>query len=101
MQPYQINRINASLLIIIGMWGYLSSTSQTAILPVVFGGLLFAFTPWFRQGNKAIAHVVVLLTFIILLSFAMPLKGAAGRSDTGAVFRIAVMMVSCAVAMVF
>lgn len=103
MKPYQINIINAAILVVLGAWGYLGSASpsKTSLIPVAFGVLFFALTPWFRQDNKVVAHVVVLLTFVLLFALAMPLKAAAGRGNQEAVIRLSVMMISCTIAMFF
>lgn len=103
MKPYQINIINATILVVLGAWGYLGSASPspTSLIPVAFGVLFFALTPWFRKDNKVVAHVVVLLTFVLLFALAMPLKGSAARGNQEAVIRLSIMMISCTIAMFF
>ena len=102
MKPYQINLLNAVLLVILGSWAYLTSKtpSITALIPVLAGVILIAVTPGFKSGNRVIAHIAVVLTFLILLGLIKPLSGAIGRSDTPAVARVTVMIVSSIAAMV-
>ena len=96
MKPYVANLINAAVLITLGLWGYLGSEnpSPTALIPVAFGILFLLVTPLFKKDNKVVAHIVVLLTFVLILALAMPLKGAIGRGDTSAAIRVGVMLLS-------
>ncbi len=102
MKPYISSLINAILLIALGAWGYFSSPSPslTALLPVAFGTIIIVLNPGLKKENKAIAHVVVLLTFIILLGLFMPLKGALSREDAYAVARVSIMLAATLWAMV-
>ena len=54
-----------------------------------------------KKENKIIAHIAVLLTLVILFGLIKPLKGAIGRSDTLAIGRVLVMIISTVVAMIF
>jgi len=102
MKPYQINLLNAIMLIVLGGWAYLTSEtpSFTALIPVLAGIILIAITPGFKRGNRVLAHIAVVLTFLILLGLIKPLTGALGRSDNPAVARITVMIISSVTAMV-
>ncbi len=100
MKPYQANLINAILLILIGLWGYFSATSNTALIPVGFG-MIFAFsTPLFKKDNKVVAHIVVLLTFLLIFALIKPLLRALDNDNTMAVVRVCLMMASCVFAMI-
>ncbi|MEM8907036.1 MAG: hypothetical protein AAGD05_04245 [Bacteroidota bacterium] len=103
MKPYEFNLINAFVLIAMGLWGYFSSEdpSPTALIPVAFGALFAMLTPLFQKENKVVAHIIVLLTFLLILALLMPLKGAIGRGDTMATIRVGIMILSCSVAMFF
>lgn len=94
MKPYFANFINAILLISLSLWGfYLSeSPSATALIPAAFGVVLLALTPGMRKDNKTVAHIVVVLTLIIVIALVMPIRGAIERNDAGANARVAVMM---------
>ena len=95
--------INAILLILLAGWGYLSSEnpSATALIPVVFGVLLLLLNPGVKKHDKIQSHIAVVLTFLILFGLAKPLQGAIGRADTLAIARVAVMLASTVLAMVF
>jgi hypothetical protein len=100
--PANISLLNAIVLIALGAWGYFGSEtpSPTALIPVIFGVLLLFLNPGIRKHNKVVAHIAVVLTLLILLGLAMPLKGALGRSDTAAIARVAVMMATTVLALV-
>lgn len=102
MTPANVNLLNAVVLIALGLMGYFTSASPspTAFIPVVFGAILIACTPGVKKHNKAIAHVAVLLTLIILVALVMPLKGAIGRGDSAAILRVAAMIITSALAMI-
>ena len=100
MNAHTASLINGIILVAIGLWGYLESSSPTSLIPVGIGVLIIVLNKWVRDNNKVIAHIAVLVT---LLSFAniMPLSGAIedGRSD--AVLRIIIMLSSSIYAMIF
>ncbi|MEM6964501.1 MAG: hypothetical protein AAF573_07040 [Bacteroidota bacterium] len=95
--------INALALVGLGLWGYFSSDnpSVTAFIPVGIGVLLLLMNQGVRKENKAIAHVAVLLTLLILFGLVKPLMAAMGRSDNMAVFRVGTMIVTTVFAMIF
>ncbi|MFL2639333.1 MAG: hypothetical protein ACJ0OB_03805 [Flavobacteriaceae bacterium] len=101
MNSTKTNILNSICLIGIGLWGYLESSSGTAIIPVVFGWALLFCSPGLKKENKVIAHIAVLLTFICLIGLFMPLKGAIGREETLGVFRVSLMIFTSITAMVF
>lgn len=94
MKPYQANLLNAIVLIVMGLWGYFSAEkpSTTALIPVAFGAIFGLVTPLFKQENKVVAHIVVLLTFLLLIALFMPLDGAIKRGDQMAIFRVGFMI---------
>lgn len=96
MKPYVANLINAVVLIALGLWGYLGSEnpSTTALIPVAFGILFLLVTPLFKKDNKIVAHIVVLLTLVLIIALAMPFKGALGREDMSAALRVGIMMLT-------
>ncbi len=102
MKPYQANLINAAILIGLGLWGYFTgSGSPTALIAPAVGVVLLAMHPWMKKENKAIAHVVVLLTLLLLIALFMPLKSALGKEEVNslAVMRTGVMILSCLTAL--
>ena len=103
MKAHTASLINAVLLIVLPLWGYLSSDtpSKTALIPAGIGIILLAMNPGVKKENKVIAHIAVLLTLLILIALIKPLMGAVGRGDSLAILRLAVMIISTALAMVF
>lgn len=102
MKPFQINIINACVLIAMGLWGYFASAdpSPTALIPVGFGVIFALSTPPFKKGNRVVAHIVVVLTFLLIIALFMPLRGALGRQDTLGIIRVGIMLVVCIIAMI-
>ncbi len=102
MKPFQINIITAVILIIMGLWGYLSAAepSPTALIPVGFGVIFALATPAFRRGNKIVVHIVVLLTLLLIIALFMPLNAAIGREDTMAIVRVVIMLFASIIALV-
>lgn len=103
MQTWKISLVNGLILIILGLWGYFGSASPsfTALIPVIFGGLLVVLNPGLKNQNKAIAHIVVLLTLLVSIGLYMPLSGALARNDVAATIRVSVMLISSIIALVF
>ncbi len=103
MTVHLASLINAISLVGLGLWAYLGSEdpSPTALIPVVIGVILLALYPGVKNHNKVLSHVAVVLTLIILIGLAMPLKGAIGRDDSMGIGRVIVMMVTTLIAMVF
>ena len=101
MNAYKANLLNSLTLIIIGFWGYFESSSVTALIPVVFGFVLLAFSKGVKNQNKIIAHVAVLFTLIILLALVgMRLPKSIGSGGIGLV-RVLVMISTSALAMIY
>ena len=80
MKAHIVSLVHAIALIGLGGYGYLSSDtpSVTALIPVVFGGLLLAMNRGVKNENKVIAHIAVLLTLLIVIGLVKPLTGAMG-----------------------
>ena len=95
MPPFKANLVNGIVLIALGLWGYLSSDtpSTTALIPVAVGVLFLIFHPGMKKENKIIAHIVVLLTLLLLIALYKPLSGALERGDSMAQIRIGIMMI--------
>ncbi len=102
MKPFQINLINAIVLIVMGLWGYLGAEdpSPTALIPVGFGVIFALATPPFQKGNRVVAHIVVVLTFLLIIALFMPLRGAINREDTLAIVRVGLMVLTSIIALV-
>ena len=93
-------RSNGIVLVAVGLWGYMESSSPTSLIPVVIGAILIVLNKGVKNQNKVIAHIAVLVT---LLSFAnvMPLRGALADDRSEAVLRILIMLSSSVYAMIF
>jgi len=103
MKPYLASIINAIVLVLLGLWGYLGSQdpSLTALIPVAAGVVLLLLNSGLRRESRTVAHIAVVLTFLILLALIKPLAGAIERSDTAAMVRVLLMMASSILALVF
>jgi len=100
MKPYQVNLITGIVLILAGVWSYLNSTSPTALIPAAFGLIFVIVTPMFRKGNRVVAHIVVVLTLLLIIALFRPLMGAIGDSDTMGMVRVGIMMAVSVIAMI-
>jgi uncharacterized membrane protein (UPF0136 family) len=69
MKPYTASLLNAVALIAMGLWGYFDTKSNTAFISVAFGAALLLCNSGLRKENKTIAHVAVMLTFLVLLVY--------------------------------
>jgi len=101
MNSFKANILNSIILISVGLWGYLESSSGTAIIPVVFGLALLFCSPGLKKENKVIAHIAVLLTFVCLLGLFMPLNGAIERGENIGIARVSAMLMSSIIASIF
>ena len=101
MKAHTASLINALVLIGFGLWAYLGSEtpSKTALIPVVFGAVILSLYKGVQKENKIAAHIVVLLTLLILGGLVKPLTAAIGREDGMAIMRVAVMITSTIVAL--
>ncbi|MEO0442876.1 MAG: hypothetical protein AAFZ92_03925 [Pseudomonadota bacterium] len=102
MKAHTASMINAILLIVLPALGYFLSNSPsfTALIPATFGVVLLACYPGVKAENKIVAHIAVLLTLIVFIALFMPLKGAIGRGDAFAIFRVGLLMASTVLALV-
>lgn len=102
MKASSSSLLNAIVLISLGLWGYFESESKaiTALIPVIVGIILLVVNKGVKNENKALAHVAVLITLLILLGLVMPLLGALRRENTFAVIRVSLMIISSLWAMI-
>ncbi|MBK7408574.1 MAG: hypothetical protein IPJ40_11250 [Saprospirales bacterium] len=96
MKPYQVNIINALVLLVIGLWGYVHPEAQRsfALIPVAFGALFLGTTPLFRNGNRIVAYLVSGLTLLLALALAGFLVEALNYHDPCNIFRFGIMALS-------
>ena len=102
MKASSSSLLNAIILISMGLWGYFESESKaiTALIPVIIGIILLLVNKGVKNENKALAHVAVLLTFLILLGLIKPLTGAFERENAYAIIRVLLMIISSLWAMI-
>ena len=101
MKPHKISFVNAITLISFGLWGYIDvDYSPTALIPVVFGLIILILNPGLKRENKVIAHIVVLLTFLILGGLVKPLMSTLESSNTMGITRVTLMMLSTLMALI-
>ena len=95
--------MNAFVLMTVGLWGYMASEtpSLTALIPVFAGALLLTFVEKLRYGSKSFFRFSLILTALILIALIKPLIGALSRADSGAIYQIGFMMISCTITMGF
>ena len=103
MKAHTANLINALTLIAMSLWGYLSSDtpSVTALIPTAIGTVLLLLTNGVKNENKVVAHIAVLLTLVILIGLFKPFMGAMERADNAAMLRVALMILTTLMALVF
>jgi len=79
MTAQKMNLINALTLIVFGLWGYIDVSNYklaaivsfehwTALITVLFGIILLLCNKGIQNSNKAIAHVAVVLTLLVLIA---------------------------------
>ena len=77
MKAATANLLNAFVLIAAGLYGYFGvaaadgSHSYTALIPAAFGLLFLILHKGVASANKIIAHVVVVLTLVLLVMCIM------------------------------
>ena len=100
MNAHIASLVNGIVLVVIGLWGYMESSSPTSLIPVVIGVILLVLNKGVKNQNKVVAHIAVLVT---LLSFAniMPLLSALEDGRNEAAVRIIIMLSSSLYAMIY
>ena len=102
MNAHKAHLLNSLTFLIMGAWGYFTTQSPTALIPVLIGVVLLSLTNGVRNENKAIAHVVVVLTLLALIAIVMkPLMSALDSNDIMKKFRAISMVVTSILALVF
>ena len=82
----KFNLINSIALISMSIWGYVDTDSFTALIPAVFGVILFLLGTILTNEKlvKLSAHLVVLFTLLILLALVVQvLPGVVERGGVG------------------
>jgi hypothetical protein len=97
MQAHQANLINAIVLLVVGLWGYAANNfnSHTAIVPLGAGLLFLVLNTFLKDGNRHVAHLVVILTLVLAIALFWPLKRNMDQADTIGTLRVGIEIVSC------
>ena len=97
MKPFKANLVTAIILILMGGWAYLSSEtpSPTSLIPVAFGAVFLILHRWMQKENKTVAHIVVILTVLLLIALFKPLTSALDANDNIATIRVSIMILAC------
>ncbi|MBI9069569.1 MAG: hypothetical protein JEZ09_19895 [Salinivirgaceae bacterium] len=101
MKAYIASLVNAIVLISFGLWGYYGSesSSMTAFIPVAFGTIFLVLNKGVKNENKLIAHIVVILTLLVVIGLIKPFVGAIQRADSMSIFRVIAMILTSVWAM--
>lgn len=103
MKTYQVNLLNGLILIIIGMWAYLTTSTDTAtaLIPVAFGSLFVITVPPFRSGNPLTANILTLLCALLIIALSMSLWRTIQEKQGFPILSLVIMLLSSCVALVF
>lgn len=69
MNIYRIMLANAFVLIVLGVYGYITSGSPTALIAPAIGLMLTALAFPVKNDNKSAAHIAVGLTLVAAIMF--------------------------------
>ena len=107
MTTSRANLINSISLIVVSLWGYFVVNANanewewTPLIPVVFGVILFLCNKGLKNEDKVIAHIVVVLTLVAIISLVVkPLQSALADNDGMGVFRVSIMIFTGLLAMI-
>ena len=98
----KFNLINSIALISLSAWWYIDTNSFTALIPAVFGVILFLLGTMLTNTKlvKLSAHLVVLFTLLILLALVIQvLPGVVERGGIGLI-RVILMISTSTIAMI-
>jgi len=101
MNAANANLLNATTLILMSIWGYKATGSHTALIPLAFGAILFYFTNSIRSHNKAVSHIAIVLTLVVLGALVgMRLPKSLDQGGPG-LYRVLAMIFTGVLAMIF
>lgn len=103
MNQYVPFKINALVLVIIGLLNFLN-TDQThmAFINLFWGVLLYFGWQKIKNKRKAQAHVAVVVTLLAFISLVgKPLPSAISKGESLPLFRVALMVITNAVALYY
>lgn len=101
MNAHKSNFINSIALIVLSIWGYFDTGSNSALIPMVFGLILIACSNGVKNQNKILSHICVLFTMVILIALVgMRLPKSLESGGIG-LLRVLVMISTSSLAMVY
>jgi hypothetical protein len=94
MKLYVLSRINATFLIVLGVWAHWwpESRSLVALIPVILGAAILVLNKGVRRKDIGVSNAVMIVTFLALVGLIVPLNGAISRADTPSIYRVGFMM---------
>ena len=101
MKPHRINFINAIVLIVMPVVGYLlkDSPSITSLIPAVFGLLLLGCQKGIKNQSNLITPIAIVLTLLVLLLLIMPLLFVIRKEDAIGIIQVSTMMITSSIAL--
>jgi len=108
MTAQKMNLINALTLVIVGLWGFIdvntpsleTGISWTALIPVFFGAIFLLCQKGIKNDSKIIAHIVVVLTLLILIALVGKRLPISIENGGIGLFRVAVMSLTSLLAFI-
>jgi len=103
LKTYQVNLLNGIILIVIGIWAYLTTTTETAtaLIPVAFGSLFVVTLPPFRSGNPLTANILTLLSGLLTIALCLNLWSSLQNDRGIPALPLIIMLISSTIAFVF
>tara|TARA_B100001778_G_scaffold319195_1_gene308452 strand:- start:360 stop:716 length:357 start_codon:yes stop_codon:yes gene_type:complete len=98
----KFNTVNSIALMTMSLWGFFDTNSMTALIPAIFGLILFSLGMLLNKEKlvKISAHLIVLFTLLILVALSVQvLPGAFERGGIG-LARVIVMTATSSIAMI-
>ena len=98
----KFNTVNSIALITMSLWGFFDTNSMTALIPAIFGIILFSLGMLLNKEKlvKISAHLIVLFTILILVALSLQvLPGVIERGGIG-LARVIIMTATSSIAMI-
>lgn len=100
MKAHVASAFNAYTLLIMGGWGYSVTQAPTALIPVFLGVILLVCNNGIKYDNKIMAHIAVVLTFLLIGALMKPFMGAVSDGDTMGMVRVGLMLLTTIIAFI-
>ena len=93
MKPAQAIIMNAIVLILFGLWGYLRSPDNRSmeLVPIVSGFLFLAAAIPIRLENRIVEFMLRILLSLLVVALLLSLIAAIESSSTGNIMRLGLM----------